>query len=96
MVADPDLHAGDRAAGRRRHGHRVVVGAAHRHHDGLGLAVGGDDGVVAEFGLHALDENDGHRGGAGDRDAQARQVVLVAGREVEDRLVDASGRPAAR
>ena len=38
--------------------------------------------------LHPLDQHDGHRRRAGDREAQRAQVVVLAGRVVEQRLVD--------
>ena len=90
VVDDQHLDAGDGPA--RGGGDRlgVVIVAAHGGDAArLGEAVPGDDGLERELPPHAQDELDGDGGGAGDGQAQRRDVVVGEPRVVEDGLVEA-------
>ncbi len=92
-VDEADLDAGDGPASRLRDDLGGVGVAAHRGDArGLGEAVARHDVLERELGAHAQDHLDGHRGRAGDRQAQRGEVVPVELGVVEDRHVD-GGRP---
>ena len=88
VVDDLHLDAGDGAA--RRVGDRlgiVVVPAHGRDAARLRQPVAGDDRLERELLAHPQDELDRCRRRARHRQAQAREVVLIASGMVEDRLV---------
>ncbi len=89
VVRNAQLKVGERPPARRRNGHRVVLGAAHRPHPvGLGQPVGGQHDVDVKFGLHALHQHHRHGGRTGDREPQRAQVEVFAGRVIQQALVD--------
>ncbi len=92
FVDTSDFDVRDGASRGGGDGFGVVVEAAHAHDAaGLGQPISGDDGVKAKFVAHAANQFHRSRRGAGDRQTQARKIVIAALRVREDRLVDRGG-----
>ena len=89
VVDHADLEAGDGASRGLGDGLGGVALAAHGDGaGGLGEPVGGEDGGEGELAAHAVDQLDRDDRGAGDGEAQAREVVVGAPGMVQDRLVE--------
>ena len=88
LVDAAHFDVGDRPSGGVGDGLGIILGAAHGDHArGFGEPVAGDDRLDVQFVAHAVDQLDRNDGGAGDHQAQAREIVLAAFGVGQDRLV---------